>query len=149
MVYITKQVSHPLPVSAYFATCPQRSLQLFSINQISVSATVSGMTLRVSRSIITGGFGEGEGYHFTHPIVSVNGIYRGRSCSRRCGIRKRLRDRISSITMSQSDAADKSIRRTGGNSKSEILCTCSLCTFFLFLCAGCSSPQCTHQPFAT
>ena len=26
---------------------------------------------------VTGGFGEGERYHITHPIASVNGILRG------------------------------------------------------------------------
>ena len=46
VVYITKEVSHHLPISMYFATCPQKSLQLFSVNLISV--TVSGMMLHDS-----------------------------------------------------------------------------------------------------
>ena len=83
VVYVTEQVSHHPPVSAYFATCPERSLELFGIDQI--SAKVSGTTLRVSPGQynqgifvrITGGFGEGERYHITHPIASVNGILRG------------------------------------------------------------------------
>jgi len=83
VVYVTEQVSHHPPVSAYFATCPQRSLQLFGIDQI--SAKVSGTTLRVSPGQynqgifvrVTGGFGVGERYHITHPIASVNGILRG------------------------------------------------------------------------
>jgi hypothetical protein len=32
VVYVTEQVSHYPPVSAYFATCPQRSLKLFGID---------------------------------------------------------------------------------------------------------------------
>ena len=83
VVYVTEQVSHHPPVSAYFATCPERSLELFGIDQI--SAKVSGTTLRVSPGQynqgifvrITGGFGEGERYHITHPVASVNGILRG------------------------------------------------------------------------
>ncbi|KIJ92213.1 hypothetical protein K443DRAFT_135342 [Laccaria amethystina LaAM-08-1] len=50
-----------------------------------ISAKVSGMTLHISpgqhkQGIIVrvmGGFGEGEQYYITHPIVSVNGILRG------------------------------------------------------------------------
>ncbi|KAF8067761.1 hypothetical protein FPV67DRAFT_1493418 [Lyophyllum atratum] len=83
LVYVTEQVSHHPPVSAYFATCPARSLELSGIDQI--SAKVSGTTLRVAPGEhnqglfvkITGGPGEGERYHITHPIASVNGILRG------------------------------------------------------------------------
>ncbi|KAF5383276.1 hypothetical protein D9615_005046 [Tricholomella constricta] len=83
VVYVTEQVSHHPPVSAYFATCPARSLQLSGIDQI--SAKVSGTTLRVAPGQynqglfvnITGGHGKGERYHITHPIASVNGILRG------------------------------------------------------------------------
>ena len=83
VVYVTEQVSHHPPVSAYFATCPQRSLQLFGIDQI--SAKDSGTTLRVSPGQhsqgifvrVMGGFGEGEQYHIMHLIASVNGILRG------------------------------------------------------------------------
>ncbi|RDB30329.1 Oxysterol-binding protein-like protein 1 [Hypsizygus marmoreus] len=83
VVYVTEQVSHHPPVSAYFASCPARSLELSGIDQI--SAKVSGTTLRVSPGEynqglfvnITGGPGEGERYHITHPVASVNGILRG------------------------------------------------------------------------
>ncbi|KAJ3565237.1 hypothetical protein NP233_g7764 [Leucocoprinus birnbaumii] len=83
VIYVTEQVSHHPPVSAYYASCPQRNVELFGIDQI--SAKVSGTTVRVSpgefnRGIfvnITGGFGEGERYHITHPVASVNGILRG------------------------------------------------------------------------
>ncbi|KAG5652504.1 hypothetical protein H0H81_004817 [Sphagnurus paluster] len=83
VVYVTEQVSHHPPVSAYFASCPARHLELSGIDQI--SAKVSGTTLRVAPGQynqglfvnITGGPGEGERYHITHPIASVNGILRG------------------------------------------------------------------------
>lgn len=50
-----------------------------------ISAKVSGTALRVSPGSlnkgifidITGGPGEGERYHITHPIANVNGILRG------------------------------------------------------------------------
>lgn len=83
VVYVTEQISHHPPVSAYFASCPSRYLELSGIDQI--SAKVSGTTLRVSPGQfnqgifvkITGGNGEGERYHITHPVASVNGILRG------------------------------------------------------------------------
>lgn len=83
VVYLTEQISHHPPVSAYFATCPSRQIEMLGIDQI--SAKVSGTTLRVSpgefnRGIfirLTGGPGEGESYRITHPVASVNGILRG------------------------------------------------------------------------
>jgi len=83
VIYVTEQVSHHPPVSSYFASCPARQIELRGVDQI--SAKVSGTTLRVSPGSynkgifvnITGGPGEGEEYHITHPIASVNGILRG------------------------------------------------------------------------
>ena len=83
IVYLTEQVSHHPPVSAYHAACPSRHLELAGIDQI--SAKVSGTTLRVmpgsfNKGIfvrITGDAGAGETYHITHPIASVNGLLRG------------------------------------------------------------------------
>lgn len=83
VAFLTEQVSHHPPVSAYFATCPSRSVEMSGIDQI--SAKVSGTTLRVSPGQynqgifikLTGGPGEGERYHITHPVASVNGILRG------------------------------------------------------------------------
>ncbi|KAG5645511.1 hypothetical protein DXG03_005921 [Asterophora parasitica] len=83
VVYVTEQVSHHPPVSAYFATCPARHIELSGIDQI--SAKVSGTTLRVlpgeyNQGLfvnITGGPGQGERYRITHPTASVNGILRG------------------------------------------------------------------------
>ncbi|KIM71349.1 hypothetical protein PILCRDRAFT_17153 [Piloderma croceum F 1598] len=83
VVYVTEQVSHHPPVSAYYTSCPARSLEMTGIDQI--TAKVSGTTLRVAPGShnkgiyinITGGPGEGEKYHITHPIASVNGILRG------------------------------------------------------------------------
>ena len=75
VVYVTEQVSHHPPVSAYFATCPQRSLELFGIDQI--SAKVSGTMLRVSPGQynqgisvrVAGGFGEGAvSYYASHCV---------------------------------------------------------------------------------
>ncbi|KAG8216371.1 hypothetical protein J3R82DRAFT_6452 [Butyriboletus roseoflavus] len=83
VVYITEQVSHHPPISAYYAVCPARSIEMRGIDQI--SAKISGTTLRVMPGShnegiyinINGGPGEGEQYHITHPIASVNGILRG------------------------------------------------------------------------
>ncbi|EGN92497.1 hypothetical protein SERLA73DRAFT_190976 [Serpula lacrymans var. lacrymans S7.3] len=83
VVYLTEQVSHHPPVSAYYGSCPSRSVEMMGIDQI--SAKVSGTTLRVAPGSfnkgiyvrITGGAGEGETYHITHPVASVNGILRG------------------------------------------------------------------------
>lgn len=71
VVYVTEQVSHHPPVSAYFATCPERSLELFGIDQI--SAKVSGTTLRVSPGQgifvrVTGGLGRGRGITLRIPL---------------------------------------------------------------------------------
>ncbi|KAJ8489434.1 hypothetical protein ONZ45_g13594 [Pleurotus djamor] len=83
VVYVTEQVSHHPPVSAYYAACPAKHLEMMGIDQI--SAKVSGTTLRVATGSfnkgiyinVTGGHGEGEKYHITHPVASVNGILRG------------------------------------------------------------------------
>ena len=90
VVYMTEQVSHHPPVSAYHAVCPARGLTLAGIDQI--SAKVSGTTLRVAPGAHNKGIyvriagtnengegvrGAGEEYHITHPIASVNGILRG------------------------------------------------------------------------
>ncbi len=83
IVYVTEQVSHHPPVSAYFATCPARSLELSGIDQ--VSAKVAGTTIKVSPGgfnkglfiHIKDGNGKGENYQVTHPVASVNGILRG------------------------------------------------------------------------
>ncbi|KAF7323647.1 hypothetical protein MKEN_00585400 [Mycena kentingensis (nom. inval.)] len=83
VIYLTEQVSHHPPVSAYYAKCPSRSLELYGIDQI--SARVSGTTLRVSPGQfnkglyvnITGGPGKGEQYNLNHPIAHVNGLLRG------------------------------------------------------------------------
>lgn len=83
VIYVTEQVSHHPPVSSYYASCPARQIELRGVDQI--SAKVSGTTLRVGPGSynngvfvrIAGGPGEGEEYHITHPIASVNGILRG------------------------------------------------------------------------
>lgn len=83
VVYLTEQVSHHPPVSAYYASCPARQIEMQGIDQI--SAKVSGTALRIQAGQynqgiyvrIKGGPGEGELYHITHPVASVNGILRG------------------------------------------------------------------------
>ncbi|KAK2465606.1 hypothetical protein APHAL10511_002498 [Amanita phalloides] len=83
IVYVTEQVSHHPPVSAYFAVCPSRHVEMAGVDQI--SAKVSGTTVRVAPGQynqgiyinLTGGPGEGESYHITHPVAYVNGILRG------------------------------------------------------------------------
>lgn len=83
VVYLTEQVSHHPPVSAYYATCPARQIEMQGIDQI--SAKVSGTTLRIQAGQynqgiyvrINGGPGEGELYRISQPTASVNGILRG------------------------------------------------------------------------
>lgn len=83
--FLTEQVSHHPPVSAYVASCPSRHLEMVGIDQI--SAKVSGMNMNVrvmpgslNKGIFirgTGGHAEGETYQITHPTASVNGLLRG------------------------------------------------------------------------
>lgn len=83
VVYVTEQVSHHPPVSAYYASCPGRGVEMAGVDQI--SAKVSGTTLRVAPGSfnkgiyinLTTGPGMGEKYHITHPVANVNGILRG------------------------------------------------------------------------
>ncbi|KIK70294.1 hypothetical protein GYMLUDRAFT_53358 [Collybiopsis luxurians FD-317 M1] len=83
IVYLTEQISHHPPVSAYYATCPARHVELLGVDHI--SAKVAGTSVKVAPGSfnkgmfvnITGGHGEGERYQVTHPTASVNGILRG------------------------------------------------------------------------
>ncbi|KAJ7201583.1 hypothetical protein GGX14DRAFT_699341 [Mycena pura] len=83
VIYLTEQVSHHPPLSAYYAACPSRSLEMYGIVQI--SARISGTALRVTPGSynkgifvnITGGPGAGEEYQLTAPVASVNGLLRG------------------------------------------------------------------------
>lgn len=83
VVFLTEQVSHHPPVSAFVVRCPSRHLELRGIDQI--SAKFSGTAVRIvpgsfNKGLfvkITGGPGEGETYHITHPIGAVNGLLRG------------------------------------------------------------------------
>ncbi|KAF7338731.1 hypothetical protein MSAN_02195300 [Mycena sanguinolenta] len=84
VIFLTEQVSHHPPVSAYYAACPTRDIEMYGIDQISAKITAS-TALRVSpggynKGIyvnITGGHGAGEQYNITHPIAFVNGLLRG------------------------------------------------------------------------
>lgn len=83
VAFLTEQISHHPPISAYHAECPVKNIQLTGIDQI--AARVSGTSVRVAPGSankgifvkITGGNGEGERYHITHPVASVNGVLRG------------------------------------------------------------------------
>jgi oxysterol-binding protein-related protein 9/10/11 len=83
IAFLTEQVSHHPPVSAYYADCPARGISLSGVDQI--AAKVSGTAVRVgpgelNKGIyisISAGPGKGETYHVTHPTASVNGLLRG------------------------------------------------------------------------
>ncbi|ESK87670.1 oxysterol binding protein [Moniliophthora roreri MCA 2997] len=83
VAYLTEQVSHHPPISAYFGSCPDRHIEILGIDQI--SARVSGTVLKVAPGSynkgifvrIAGGKGSGELYRIMHPTASVNGLLRG------------------------------------------------------------------------
>ena len=83
VVFLTEQVSHHPPISAYYVSCPAKGLTLCGIDQI--SARVSGTGVRVvpgsqNQGIfvkIEEGHGKGEQYQITHPAAMVNGLLRG------------------------------------------------------------------------
>lgn len=84
VAYLTEQISHHPPISAYVAACPGRHLTLSGIDQISVRVLPSA-SLRVSSGAMNkglfvsldGGPGAGECYQITHPVANVNGVLRG------------------------------------------------------------------------
>ena len=45
VVYLTEQISHHPPISAYYGLCPDRHLELLGIDQI--TARISGTVLKV------------------------------------------------------------------------------------------------------
>lgn len=83
VAFLTEQVSHHPPISAYYATCPSRGLSMSGIDQI--SARVSGTSVRVAPGSFNKGIyvhvedgpGKGEQYQITHPVAMVNGMLRG------------------------------------------------------------------------
>ncbi|KAH9059548.1 hypothetical protein EDB87DRAFT_764994 [Lactarius vividus] len=84
LAYLTEQISHHPPISAYVAACPARHITLSGIDQISVRVLPSA-SLRVSSGTMNkglflsldGGPGMGEHYQITHPVANVNGVLRG------------------------------------------------------------------------
>ena len=84
IAYLTEQISHHPPISAYVATCPARHITLSGIDQISVRVLPSA-SVRVSSGAMNkglfvsmdGGPGAGERYQITHPVAHVNGVLRG------------------------------------------------------------------------
>lgn len=83
VAFLTEQVSHHPPISAYHAVCPARGLSMSGIDQI--SARVSGTSVRVAPGSFNKGIyvhvedgpGKGEQYQITHPVAMVNGMLRG------------------------------------------------------------------------
>ena len=84
LAYLTEQISHHPPISAYVAACPARHITLSGIDQISVRVLPS-TSVRVSSGAMNkglfvsldGGHGTGERYQITHPVAHVNGVLRG------------------------------------------------------------------------
>jgi hypothetical protein len=84
LAYLTEQISHHPPISAYVAACPARHITLSGIDQISVRVLAS-TSVRVSSGAMNkglfvsldGGHGAGERYQITHPVAHVNGVLRG------------------------------------------------------------------------
>jgi oxysterol-binding protein-related protein 9/10/11 len=84
LAYLTEQISHHPPISAYVAACPARHITLSGIDQISVRVLPS-TSVRVSSGAMNkglfvsldGGHGAGERYQITHPVAHVNGVLRG------------------------------------------------------------------------
>lgn len=84
VAYLTEQISHHPPISAYVASCPARHMTLSGIDQISVRVLPS-TSVRVSSGAMNkglfvsldGGHGAGERYHITLPVAQVNGLLRG------------------------------------------------------------------------
>lgn len=83
VAFLTEQISHHPPISAYYATCPERGVALMGIDQI--SARVSGTGVRVAPGHknqgifvqLKSGPGSGEQYQITHPTAVVQGMLRG------------------------------------------------------------------------
>jgi hypothetical protein len=86
IAFITEQISHHPPVSAFYASCPARGIEMSGIDQI--YARVSGTTIRVGPGEYNKGIfinltaknGESsssEQYIITHPTAAVNGLLRG------------------------------------------------------------------------
>ena len=84
VAYLTEQISHHPPISAYVASCPARHITLSGIDQITVRVLPSA-SVRVSSGAMNqglfialdGGPGAGERYQITHPVAHVNGVLRG------------------------------------------------------------------------
>jgi hypothetical protein len=86
IAFLTEQVSHHPPVSAYRAECPTRHLTLTGIDQIHAKVT-STMNVRLGPGSLNLGIfvdvgpdaehGAGERYNVTHPHALVNGLLRG------------------------------------------------------------------------
>jgi hypothetical protein len=84
VAYLTEQISHHPPISAYVAACPARHITLSGIDQITVRVLPSA-SVRVSSGSMNkglfvsldGGPGAGERYQITHPVAHVNGVLRG------------------------------------------------------------------------
>ncbi|KIY61090.1 hypothetical protein CYLTODRAFT_427684 [Cylindrobasidium torrendii FP15055 ss-10] len=83
VAYVTEQISHHPPVSAYYGICPSRGLEMSGVDQVSpriagtVIKVVPGKFNKGTFVHIKDGFGKGENYQITNPVPSVNGILKG------------------------------------------------------------------------
>ncbi|VDB87927.1 unnamed protein product [Peniophora sp. CBMAI 1063] len=86
IAFLTEQVSHHPPVSAFMAECPAKAITLSGVDQIAAKVT-STMNVRIGPGPLNKGVfinigeaaehGAGEQYHITHPSAVVNGLLRG------------------------------------------------------------------------
>ncbi|KAI0259010.1 hypothetical protein BC834DRAFT_908663 [Gloeopeniophorella convolvens] len=82
--YLTEQISHHPPISAYAATCPAAHATLVGVDHFAVrvlpSASVRVAAGAANKGLfiaLDGGHGVGERYHVTNPVAHVNGVLRG------------------------------------------------------------------------
>jgi oxysterol-binding protein-related protein 9/10/11 len=84
VLFLTEQISHHPPISAFHYYVPSRGVSAVGIDQI--SAKVSGTNVKISPGSsnkgifvkIGDGNGKGEKYRITHPAASVNGLLSGK-----------------------------------------------------------------------
>jgi hypothetical protein len=84
VVFLTEQISHHPPISAFHYSVPSKGISAAGIDQI--AARVSGTTVKIAPGLknkgifvsLHDGHGKGEKYQITHPSASVNGILTGK-----------------------------------------------------------------------
>jgi hypothetical protein len=84
VLFLTEQICHHPPISAYHYAVPSKGIWASGVDQI--AARVSGTTVKIAPGAKNKGIfitldkgpGKGESYQITHPIASVNGVLTGR-----------------------------------------------------------------------